>query len=156
MASQRGWGQEQPSLTLERPGRAAWRGMDALVCGPLSCSGAHGATPTAYLVALGAEGVVWVAGTRLTAPATGQLPVVGGALIALGAHHVGQTQAAAALLITGHVPPGPQDTAVTACRRGAAELGGRLTENSPPEIMHQEGINLGEETGRADSSRESG
>lgn len=125
-----------------------------LVGSPLSCSGPHGATPTTYLVAVGAEGVVWVAGTWLAAPATGQLPVVGSALVTFGAHHVGQTQATATLLITGHVPPGPQDTAVTACRRGgAAELRGQLTKNSPPEVMHREGINLGEEAGRADLSR---
>lgn len=103
---------EQPSLTLERPRGAVGGDMDVL-----SCPGAHGVTPTTYRVALGAEGVVWVTGTRLAAPAAGQLPVVGSTLVTFGAHHMGQAQAAPALLFTRHVPSGPQDAAVTACRR---------------------------------------
>jgi hypothetical protein len=66
------------------------------------------------LVALGTEGVVRVTGTWFTASAAGQLPVEGSTLVTFGAHYIGQTQAAPTLLITGHIPPGPQDTAVTA------------------------------------------
>lgn len=73
--------------------------------------------PTSYLVALGAEGVVRVTGTWLAAPAAGQLPVVRSTLVTFGSHHIGQTQAAPTLLVTGHVPTGPQDAAVTTCRR---------------------------------------
>lgn len=78
--------------------------------------GGSGATLAVYLVALGAEGVVWVTGTGLAAPAAGQLPVVGSTLVTFGSHHMGQTQAAPTLLVTWHVLLRPQHTAVTACR----------------------------------------
>lgn len=93
----------------------------------------RGGQPAVYLVALGAEGVARVAGTGLAAPAAGQLPVVGGTLVTLGAHHVGQTHAAPRLLVTRHVPPGAQDTTVTACTGGgAAELRGGTQVWPPP------------------------
>lgn len=76
-----------------------------------------GAHRLLYLVALGAEGVVRVTGTRFTAPTAGQLPVVGSTLVTFGAHHVGQTQTLPTLLIARHVPTRPQEAAVTACRR---------------------------------------
>lgn len=69
-----------------------------------------------YLVALGAQGLAGVTGAWLTALAAGQLPVVGGTLVTAGAQYMGQTQAAATLFITGHVRPGAQGTAFTACR----------------------------------------
>lgn len=84
--------------------------------GGTHAGGSSGAALAVYLVALGAEGVVRVTGTGLAAPATGQLPVVGSTLVAFGSHHMGQTQAAPTLLVTWHVLPRPQHTAVTAYR----------------------------------------
>ena len=81
-----------------------------------------------------------VAGTGLAAPAAGQLPVVGGTLVTLGAHHVGQTHAAPSFLVTRHVPPGAQDTAVTACTGKGPLSWGRGTQicaHHPPEDTHQ-------------------
>ena len=101
-------GTEPDQSDFGKTRRAALGGDRGWWARPLSSS---------YLVALGAEGVVRVTGTRLTAPTAGQLPVVGSALVTFGAHHVGQTQAVPALLITRHVPTRPQDVAVTACRR---------------------------------------
>lgn len=92
----------------------------------------RGGRPAAYLVALGAEGVVRVAGTGLAAPAAGQLPVVGGTLVTLGAHHVGQTHAAPRLLVTWHVPPGAQDATVTACTGGGLLSWGGTQICPPP------------------------
>lgn len=69
---------------------------------------------TCELVTLGAVGIVRVAVARLTAPATGHLPVIGSTLITLGTNHIGQTEATASLLITGHVSPRSQDATVTA------------------------------------------
>lgn len=118
VAFPKGMATNQPSLTLERPRRAALEGRPTCWwAGPRPCAGPHGTTPTFYLVALGAEGVIWVARTGLAAPAAGQLPVVGSTLVTFGAHHVGQTQAAPTLLITWHVLPGPQDAAVAACKK---------------------------------------
>lgn len=108
-------GQKEPSL------RAAWRETEGgeQTDFPRRDPGGH---PLLYLVALGAEGTLRVTGTGLTAPTTGQLPVVGSALVTFGAHHVGQTQALPTLLVARHVPTRPQDAAVTACRGRVTQL----------------------------------
>jgi hypothetical protein len=95
-----------------------------------------GSTPTSYLVALGTEGVVRVTGTWFTASAAGQLPVEGSTLVTFGAHYIGQTQAAPTLLITGHIPPGPQDTAVTACGREGCWAQTDTPQKAQPQKTH--------------------
>ena len=142
-------GSRQDTSSAVRPRTAP---PQAHVFGPAKAEshreGRSGGSPGAwgparrYLVALGAEGVVRVAGTGLAAPAAGQLPVVGGTLVTLGAHHVGQTQAAPSLLVTRHVPPGAQDTAVTPCTGEGPLSWGRGTQicpHHPPEDTHQGG-----------------
>ena len=139
-------GSRQDTSSAVRPRTAP---PQAHVFGPAKAEshreGRSGGSPGAwgparrYLVALGAEGVVRVAGTGLAAPAAGQLPVVGGTLVTLGAHHVGQTQAAPSLLVTRHVPPGAQDTAVTPCTGEGPLSWGRGTQicpHHPPEDTH--------------------
>lgn len=123
MASPKGMGTKAAQLDFGKAQKGSPGGETDMLVGrpptppPVSWSEPHGTTPTFYLVALGAEGVAWVTGTWLAAPAAGQLPVVGSTLVTFGAHHVGQTQAAPTLLVTRHVLPGPQDAAVTACKK---------------------------------------